>query len=83
MSGVEIGKLKKIGKKIFSIPSNFNAHKTLKRVFELKNQMFLENKVDWSSAEILAIATLLTEGFRLDFQAKTQDVELLAKGMRF
>ena len=25
--------------------------------------MFLENKVDWSSAEILAIATLLTEGF--------------------
>ena len=63
VSGVEIGKLKKIGKKIFSIPSNFNAHKTLKRVFELKNQMFLENKVDWSSAENLAIATLLTEGF--------------------
>ncbi len=62
-SGVNKDKLKKIGKKIFSIPSKFNAHKTLKRVFELRNQMLLSGKVDWSSAESLAIGTLLTEGF--------------------
>ena len=63
LSGVDIEKLKKVGKKIFSIPANFNAHKTLKRVFELRNQMLLSGKIDWSSAESLAIGTLLTEGF--------------------
>ena len=63
LSGVNIEKLKKVGKKIFSIPANFNAHRTLKRVFELRNQMLLSGKIDWSSAESLAIGTLLTEGF--------------------
>ena len=63
ISGVEKQKLKKVANKIFSIPSNFQAHKTLKRVFELRNQMFQNGKLDWSSAESLAIGTLLTEGF--------------------
>ena len=63
MSGVKIDKLVKVGKKIFNIPTNFNAHKTLKRVFELRSQMLLSGKLDWSSAESLAIGTLLTEGF--------------------
>ncbi len=63
VSGVNKDKLNKIGKKIFSIPPNFEAHKTLKRVFELRGQMLLSGKVDWSSAESLAISTLLTEGF--------------------
>ena len=63
VSGVEKGKLEKIGKKIFTIPTNFNAHKTLKRVFELRKEMLNAGKLDWSSAESLAIGTLLTEGF--------------------
>ena len=62
-SGVDKEKLKKVGEKIFKIPSNFNAHNTLKRVFELRNQMLISGKLDWSSAESLAIGTLLTEGF--------------------
>ena len=62
-SGVDKNKLKKVGEKIFKIPSNFNAHKTLKRVFDLRKQMLLKGKLDWSSAESLAIGTLLTEGF--------------------
>ena len=62
-SGVEKNILHKVGDKVFKIPSNFNAHKTLKRVFELKNQMFIKGQIDWSSAESLAIGTLLTEGF--------------------
>ena len=62
-SGVDKEKLKKVGEKIFKIPSSFNAHKTLKRVFELRNQMLISGKLDWSSAESLAIGTLLTEGF--------------------
>ena len=63
VSGVEKGKLEKIGKKIFTIPTNFNAHKTLKRVFELRKEMLNAGKLDWSSAESLAIGSLLTEGF--------------------
>ena len=62
-SGVNKEKLTKIGKKIFSLPANFSTHKTLKKVFELRNQMFSSGKIDWSSAESLAISTLLTEGF--------------------
>ena len=62
-SGVDIEKLKRVGNKIFKIPKNFDAHKTLKRVFELRSQMLLAGKLDWSSAESLAIGTLLTEGF--------------------
>ena len=62
-SGVDKEKLKKVGNKIFDIPNTFNAHKTLKRVFDLRKQMLLSGKVDWSSAESLAIGTLLTEGF--------------------
>ena len=62
-SGVDKEKLKIIGKKIFDIPKDFKAHKTLKRVFELRNQMLSSGKLDWSSDESLAFATLLTEGF--------------------
>ncbi len=63
VSGVDKEKLKKIGNKIFNIPNSFNAHKTLKKVFDLRKKMFLSGKIDWSSAESLAIGTLLTEGF--------------------
>tara|TARA_B100000989_G_scaffold297182_2_gene282216 strand:- start:2721 stop:5615 length:2895 start_codon:yes stop_codon:yes gene_type:complete len=64
VSGVDKNKLVKIGKKISTIPSNFNVHKTLKRIFELRYQLFeKQNKIDWSTAETLAFGTLLTEGF--------------------
>ena len=63
VSGVKREKLQSIGEKIFKIPVNFNAHKTLKKVFELRYQMLSKGKLDWSSAESLAIGTLLTEGF--------------------
>ena len=64
ISGVDKDKIIQIGKKMSTLPKNFNVHKTLKRVFELKSQMFSKtHKVDWSTAESLAFATLLTEGF--------------------
>ncbi len=62
-SGVEKKVLSNIGDQIFKIPKDFNAHKTLKRVFEVKSKMFRTGEVDWSSAESLAFGTLLTEGF--------------------
>ena len=63
VSGVDKVKLKSVGEKIFKIPTNFNAHKTLKKVFDARNQLLSKGKLDWSTAESLAIGTLLTEGF--------------------
>ena len=63
-SGVEEKKLLEIGKKITSIPSNFEVHKTLSKVFYNRNKMITGKKnIDWSTAESLAFGTLLTEGF--------------------
>ena len=63
-SGVNKQKLIDIGKKISTIPNDLNAHKTLKKIFDLRLQSFENNKpLDWSTAEYLAFGTLLTEGF--------------------
>ena len=63
-SGFDKNQLIKIGKKISTIPSNINVHKTLNRIFKLRFEIFNRtNQVDWSTAESLAFATLLTEGF--------------------
>jgi len=64
VSGFDKKKLIEIGKKISSIPENFNVHKTLKKIFDQRHQIFEKNNfVDWSTAESLAFGTLLTEGF--------------------
>ncbi|MDC2986710.1 2-oxoglutarate dehydrogenase E1 component [Candidatus Pelagibacter bacterium] len=64
VSGVEKNKLLEIGKKISLIPKDFSAHKTLKKIFDLRMNALKEGKaIDWSTAETLAFGTLLTEGF--------------------
>jgi 2-oxoglutarate dehydrogenase E1 component len=64
VSGVEKKKLLEIGKKISTIPKNFNVHKTLKKIFSQRQQIFENAKfIDWTTAESLAFGTLLTEGF--------------------
>ena len=63
-TGVPLEKLKTIGEKIISIPESFNAHPTLKKIFENKKKMFQTGKgFDWATAEHLAFATLLEEGY--------------------
>ncbi len=64
VSGVDKTKLINIGKKIFEIPQDFNVHKTLKKIFDLRMTAIKDGKfIDWSTAESLAFGTLLTEGF--------------------
>ena len=64
VSGVDKKKLIEIGKKISNLPQNFNVHKTLKKIFNLRLKSINEGKsIDWSTAESLAFGTLLTEGF--------------------
>jgi 2-oxoglutarate dehydrogenase E1 component len=64
LTGVSEDKIKKIGKIITHIPESFNAHPTIKKIFEKKKTMFLTGKgFDWATAEQLAFATLLIEGY--------------------
>jgi len=64
VSGVDNRLLKDVGTKISTIPANFSAHKTLKKIFDLRNQNIQKgNSIDWATAESLAFGTLLTEGF--------------------
>ncbi|MDC0524714.1 2-oxoglutarate dehydrogenase E1 component [Pelagibacteraceae bacterium] len=63
-SGVDKKLIANIGKKISKIPNNFNVHKTLKKIFDLRLQAIEKGEaIDWSTAENLAFGSLLTEGF--------------------
>ena len=63
-SGVDKNEIKKIGRKISAIPNNFNVHKTLKKIFNVRLKAIeSEQGIDWTTAESLAFGTLLTEGF--------------------
>ncbi len=64
VSGVDKKILIETGKKLSEIPQNFSIHKTLKKILEQKQKMFTEKApIDWSTAESLAFATLLIDGF--------------------
>ena len=64
ITGVSLDKIRKIGEKITSIPEEFNAHSTIRKIFEKKNKMFVTGKgFDWATAEQLAFGTLLDEGY--------------------
>ena len=64
ITGVSIDKIRKIGEKITFIPQDFNVHPTIKKIYENKKKMFQTGKgFDWATAEQLAFATLLEEGY--------------------
>ena len=64
ITGISLEKIKKIGEKITSIPENFNAHRTVIKIFENKKKMFSTGKgFDWATAEQLAFASLIDEGY--------------------
>jgi len=63
-TGISLTKIKAIGDKLTYIPKNFNAHPTIIRILEKKRKMFSTGKgFDWATAEQLAFATLLEEGY--------------------
>ena len=63
-TGVAIDTLKEVGRRITSIPQDFNAHKTIQRLLQRRREMVESGTgIDWSMAEHLAFGTLLNEGF--------------------
>ncbi|MDC1148374.1 2-oxoglutarate dehydrogenase E1 component [Pelagibacteraceae bacterium] len=63
-TGIEIEKIKNLGKKLAHIPEGFNAHKTISRIYDARFKMFETGKgFDWAMAETLAFASLVDEGY--------------------
>ncbi|WP_374573852.1 2-oxoglutarate dehydrogenase E1 component [Phenylobacterium sp.] len=63
-TAVPMQKLKDLGLKITSIPEGFNVHKTVERVIRNRHEAIEAGEgLDWSTAEHLAFATLLDQGF--------------------
>ncbi|HKJ63467.1 MAG TPA: 2-oxoglutarate dehydrogenase E1 component, partial [Hyphomicrobiales bacterium] len=73
-TSVNMETLKKVGEKITRLPQDFNAHRTIVRLFERRAKMIEDGKdIDWAMAESLALGTLLNEGFPIRLSG--QDVE--------
>ena len=63
-TGVPAEKLRTFGEKLTAIPAHVDAHKTLRRVIEGRRQTIEAGAgIDWATAEHLAFASLLDEGF--------------------
>jgi 2-oxoglutarate dehydrogenase E1 component len=62
-TGVDRERLKRIGARITTLPSDFTAHKTVARLLDKRREMVDSEKgVDWAMAEHLAFGTLVKEG---------------------
>ncbi len=62
-TGVDLNTLRKVGKALVTVPSDFHLHKTIARQLETKAKMFESGDgFDWATAEALAFGTLIEEG---------------------
>ncbi len=73
-TGVDAKKLKKLGEQMYTVPGDFNIHRTLKRVIDSRMKVMKAGVgLDWATAESLAFATLLEDGNKVRLSG--QDVE--------
>jgi 2-oxoglutarate dehydrogenase E1 component len=64
ITSVKENELLEVGRAICQIPEDFNAHKKIKKIYEDRLTFIEEGKnIDWATAEALAFATLLKEGY--------------------
>jgi len=64
ITSIKESELLEIGRAIHQIPADFNLHKKIKKLYEDRLTSIEEGKnIDWATAEALAFATLLKEGY--------------------
>ena len=62
-TGVDIGALKEIGKKITTLPEGFHLHRTLNRFLDNRRKSIETGTgIDWATGEALAFCSLLLDG---------------------
>ena len=65
-TGVSLDVLRDIGDKITTLPDDWEIHPQVKKIYELRKKSIAEGKgIDWGTAEALAFATLIHEGFHI------------------
>ncbi len=65
-TGVPLETLHEIGKKLTSVPQNFNVHRTIQRFLDTRRTAIETGVgIDWATAEALAFGALLLEGHRV------------------
>lgn len=69
----DIERLKELGKKISTLPSDKKFINKVSRLFESRIKMLDSNSLDWAMGELLAYATLLDEGYNVRISG--EDVE--------
>lgn len=63
-TAVPLETLRELGEKITEIPPGFNIHPRLRRIIQQRREAIRSGEnIDWATAEQLAFATLLAEGF--------------------
>jgi 2-oxoglutarate dehydrogenase E1 component len=73
-TGVELDVLRDIGRRITTLPKDFQPHRTIQRLLERRREMIETGEgIDWALAEHLAFGTLLKEQFPVRLSG--QDVE--------
>jgi 2-oxoglutarate dehydrogenase E1 component len=72
-TGVDVNKLKDLGKKITTLPKEKKYFRKIIKLMDDRREMILGDNLDWGSAEMLAYATLLEEGHPV--RVSGQDVE--------
>ena len=73
VTGVQNKTLKSLGKKLSTLPSGNKYFRKIGKIFNERLKSFEENSLDWGCAEMLAYASLLTEGHAVRISG--QDVE--------
>ena len=72
-TGFDAKKLKELAVKISTLPSDKKFINKISRLFEARVKMVENNSLDWAMGELLAYATLLTDGN--DIRISGEDVE--------
>lgn len=74
VTGVDSSRLREIGLRLSSVPSDFHLNGKIARQFDARRKMMESGEnIDWGTGEALAFATLLADGFNIRFTG--EDVE--------
>ncbi len=65
-TGLPVKALKELGAKIAHVPTDFNAHRTIKRLMDNRAKMISSGKgIDWAMAEAMAFGSLILDGHQV------------------
>lgn len=73
---INLNRLQKLNEALLSFPKNFSVHPKLERVIEKRKRVFDDTdapSVDWATAEVLALSSILEEGIPVRLTGQDSD----------